>query len=75
MLRENNEVEDEEDADENGDNTPFSLHPDDPANFLKLSCALKILTRRWLWEDEIDESDCLLREYCTELLKVRVYSH
>ena len=59
--------------DEADENAPFSLHPDDPDNFLKLGCALKILTHRWIWENEIEESDRLLREYCTELLTASVY--
>jgi hypothetical protein len=42
----------------------FSLHPDNPKNFLKLSAALLILTKKTMVADN------LLREYCTELISV-----
>jgi len=68
-----NNEDDIEDGDEGDESASSSLHPDDPANFLKLGCALKILTRQWIREDEIDDADRLLREYCTELLTVSMY--
>ncbi|KAG1796123.1 hypothetical protein EV424DRAFT_1353275 [Suillus variegatus] len=46
----------------------FSLHPDDPANFLKLSAALRILIQRKLSDDDIDRADTLIREYNVELI-------
>jgi hypothetical protein len=49
----------------------FSLHPDDPRNFLKLCSALRILIRRRLTDSSVNQADCLLREYCTELISVR----
>lgn len=48
----------------------FSLHPDDPANFLKLSAALRILIQRKLSDDDIDRADTLIREYNVELIHV-----
>lgn len=56
---------------------PFSLHPDDPDNFLKLSEALRILSQYELAFDDVEKADTLLRQYCTELITVRarlVYS-
>jgi len=62
------EEEDEEDEDED----PLScLHPDDPANFLKLCRALRILVAREVTEADITEASILLQEYCSELIKVR----
>ena len=52
----------------NGDR--FSLHSDDPANFLKLSMAIRILIKCKIVDDDIDEANRLLREYNTELIKV-----
>jgi hypothetical protein len=51
-------------------NDRFSLHPDDPRNFLKLCSAIRILIRRRLTDSSIDQADRLLREYCTELITV-----
>jgi hypothetical protein len=48
----------------------FSLHPDDPKNFLKLCCALRIFVRRRPTDADIDRADRLLREYCMELITV-----
>ena len=47
-----------------------ALHPDDPANFLKLCMALRILVKHTLLDHDISEADRLLREYCTELIQV-----
>ena len=49
---------------------PFSLHPDDPKNFLKLSEALRFISQRRIWETENVQADKLLREYNTELITV-----
>ena len=51
-------------------NNKFSLHPDNPGNFLKLSAALRLLVRRQLTDTHIDRAEHLIREYCTELLLV-----
>ena len=48
----------------------FSLHLDDPKNFLKLCCVLHILVRHCPTDADIDRADRLLREYCTELITV-----
>ena len=62
-----------EDRPENTDvPTQFSLHPDDPKNFLKLSAALLILGKRTITSDDVDQADILIREYCTELITVFV---
>jgi hypothetical protein len=55
-------------------NDKFSLHPDDPTNFLRLSAALRLLVRRRLTDANIDHSEHLIREYCTELLPVSLGS-
>ncbi|KAI0093118.1 hypothetical protein BDY19DRAFT_902918 [Irpex rosettiformis] len=49
---------------------PCNLHPDDPANFLKLSEALRILSQYVLTESDVNMADTLLRSYCSELIKV-----
>ncbi|KAF8155108.1 hypothetical protein K438DRAFT_2026517 [Mycena galopus ATCC 62051] len=55
--------------DEARDNaTPSNLHPDDPKNFLKLSSALKVLVAREITEEELTQSDTLIRSYCAELV-------
>ncbi|KAI0282680.1 hypothetical protein BC826DRAFT_974159 [Russula brevipes] len=48
----------------------FSLDPDDPANFLKLCSALRILIRHRLNDSEIDQAEDLIRAYCTELIRL-----
>ncbi|KAJ7126601.1 hypothetical protein C8R43DRAFT_897637 [Mycena crocata] len=47
---------------------PFALHPDDPANFLKLSSALSIFQQEILSEFDITRADGIIRSYCTELI-------
>lgn len=54
-----------------GPEPPFSLHPDDPKNFLKLSESLRLLSQRIISEEDICLADRLLREYNTELITVR----
>jgi hypothetical protein len=56
------------------DQDKFALCSDDPANFLKLCSALRILIRRQLTDRDIDLAEGLLREYCTELISVRPLS-
>jgi hypothetical protein len=51
-------------------NLKFCLHPDDPANFLKLSTALIILTKTSITSEELVVANNLLWEYCTELIMV-----
>lgn len=48
----------------------FSLHPSDPANFLKLSVALHILIRWKLTSYDISQAEALIREYVMELMAV-----
>lgn len=62
----------EPDAEAQAEETPFNLHPDDPENFLKLSAALTLLGKHTIWENEIVEADSLLRDYCTELITVKL---
>jgi hypothetical protein len=50
----------------------FSLHPDDPKNFLKLSAALLLLGKRTITSEDIARADGLIREYCTELITVLI---
>lgn len=56
-----------EDEDED---LPSCLHPDDPANFLKLGQALRLFLAREISDTQIDVADGLLREYCQELVLV-----
>jgi hypothetical protein len=51
-------------------NDKFSLHPDDPVNFLRLSAALQLLVCRRLTDSDIDRAEQLICKYCTELLPV-----
>lgn len=46
----------------------FSLHPDDPKNFLKLSMALTIFSKKSITTEEISFADSILREYLSELI-------
>ncbi|KAG2121277.1 hypothetical protein DEU56DRAFT_918279 [Suillus clintonianus] len=52
------------------DDLKFSLHPEDPANFLKLSAALHILIKHQLSNKDLDEADQLIHDYCTMLLNL-----
>jgi len=56
----------------NNNNTSgeYCLNPEDPANFLKLASALKLLLADALNDQDIDEGDRLIREYNTELITV-----
>ena len=47
-----------------------SLYPDNPWNFLKLCLALRILIRQHVTDSDIEQADCLLRDYCTKLILV-----
>ncbi|KAG2048597.1 hypothetical protein BDR06DRAFT_975895 [Suillus hirtellus] len=58
-------VDDGEDADAN---LKFLLHPNDPANFLKLCAALQILIRWKLSNDDISQAEQLISQYCGELI-------
>ncbi|KAG1752356.1 uncharacterized protein EDB91DRAFT_1243135 [Suillus paluster] len=46
----------------------FLLHPDDPANFLKLCAALRILSKRTLCDQDVRQAEQLISEYTTELI-------
>ncbi|KIJ11914.1 hypothetical protein PAXINDRAFT_15245 [Paxillus involutus ATCC 200175] len=48
----------------------FTLHPDDPAHFLKLLSALRLLIKHTITDADIEEADQLIREYCTGLIKL-----
>ena len=49
---------------------PSNLHPDNPANFLKLCMALKLLVSRKITDDQIEQASQLLRSYCQEVVNV-----
>jgi len=51
-------------------NMKFSLHPDDPLNFLKLSASLRLLMKHKISDYDISQADQLIREYGTELITV-----
>ncbi|KAG2066534.1 hypothetical protein BDR04DRAFT_1121077 [Suillus decipiens] len=55
-------------SEEGADDLKYLLHPDDPANFLKLCIALRILIKCSLSDEDIDCADGLIREYNTELI-------
>ncbi|KAG0705870.1 hypothetical protein DFH29DRAFT_996311 [Suillus ampliporus] len=57
-------------GDDGEEELKFGLHPDDPANFLKLSGALRILMQHTLSDADIDSADTLIRQYVTKLLKL-----
>lgn len=57
-------------SDDDDEDLPSCLHPDDPSNFLKLGHALRLLLGHEVTDDQIDEADQLLREYCQELVEV-----
>ncbi|KIO11444.1 hypothetical protein M404DRAFT_127581, partial [Pisolithus tinctorius Marx 270] len=51
-------------------NEQLNLHPTDPANFLKLSLAIRILIKHTINDHDIAKADRLLREYNVELIKL-----
>jgi hypothetical protein len=59
-------------GDDGEEELKFGLHPDNPANFLKLSGALWIFMQHTLSDADINAADTLIRQYVTELLKVRL---
>ncbi|KIK78503.1 hypothetical protein PAXRUDRAFT_16839 [Paxillus rubicundulus Ve08.2h10] len=52
----------------NEDDIKFSLHPDNPANFLKLCTSLHLLIKHKWTDRDIETADCLIQEYTTELI-------
>ena len=48
----------------------FCLHPDDLANFLKLSAALRILIKCEITDDDLMMADELIHMYNTKLIQV-----
>lgn len=46
----------------------FSLHPDDPGNFLKLCTALRIIIKQRISNEDLDKVDLLIRDYGNELI-------
>ncbi|KIK16848.1 hypothetical protein PISMIDRAFT_25032 [Pisolithus microcarpus 441] len=48
----------------------LSLHPDDPANFLKLSMAIRILVKQTITDNDLDVAHRLLCEYNMELIRL-----
>ncbi|KAG2743404.1 hypothetical protein P692DRAFT_20821413 [Suillus brevipes Sb2] len=50
--------------------TKFSLHPDDPRNFLKLCTALRIIIKHHITDEDLDRVDLLIRDYVTELISL-----
>ncbi|THU81926.1 hypothetical protein K435DRAFT_692588, partial [Dendrothele bispora CBS 962.96] len=47
-----------------------NLHPNDPANFLKLATALVLFTAHLINDEDVERADILIREYCTELIEL-----
>ena len=52
------------------DDDKFCLHPDDSANFLKLSATLQLLIKHEISDDDLTKADQLIRKYDTELIQV-----
>ncbi|KAG2141058.1 hypothetical protein DEU56DRAFT_734574 [Suillus clintonianus] len=50
--------------------TKFSLHPDDPGNFLKLCTALRIIVKHHISDEDLDRVDLLIRDYGNELIRL-----
>ncbi|KAL4073275.1 hypothetical protein V8B97DRAFT_2023066 [Scleroderma yunnanense] len=46
------------------------LHPNDPANFLKLYAVICLLIKKTITDEEISSVNALLREYCMELIQL-----
>jgi hypothetical protein len=67
-----NALADEDLINASSSDNKFSMHPNDSYNFLKLCSALRILVQRRLVDSDIDLADHLIREYCTELIPVRL---
>lgn len=59
---------------EQGAARPCNLHPDDPANFMKLASVLRIFFAQEITRGEVEEGDRVLREYCIELMHVCLIS-
>lgn len=62
---------DEDDSSDDED-APPSLHPDDPANFLKLGHALRLLLAKQITTNELGVAEQQLREYTSELVQVNL---
>jgi hypothetical protein len=63
-------VTDDNIIDPEASNNKFSLHLDNPVNFLRLSATLRLLVCHRLTDSDIDRTEQLICEYCTELLPV-----
>ncbi|VDB94096.1 unnamed protein product [Peniophora sp. CBMAI 1063] len=61
-------AEEEGSADEDDQRAHPNLHPDDPANFAKLTEFLVLVLGDEVTDAEIDKADRLIREYCSELI-------
>jgi hypothetical protein len=56
--------------DDNDEPRAANLHPQDPANFFKLSLFLKIVLAHSVTDSDIDQAEALIRSYCAELMHV-----
>ncbi|KAF8431526.1 hypothetical protein L210DRAFT_3415850, partial [Boletus edulis BED1] len=52
------------------DEGKFALHPDNPANFLKICSALRILIQRRLTDHDVKNAKHLIEEYNKELIQL-----
>ncbi|EDR11390.1 uncharacterized protein LACBIDRAFT_323939 [Laccaria bicolor S238N-H82] len=68
MKRSRRPPDEDVDSQDEDEDLPSCLHPDDPANFLKLGQALRLFLAREISDAQIDVADGLLREYCQELV-------
>ena len=57
-------------ADDDLEDLPSTLHPDDPSNFLLLCSALKVWIQRTVTDSDITEGENLMEDYLKQLLTV-----
>lgn len=69
--RRRNNADDNDSSDD--EDAPPALHPDDPANFLKLGHALRLLLGKEITNEELGEAEQQLREYTSELVQVNLH--
>ncbi|CDO71994.1 hypothetical protein BN946_scf184943.g29 [Trametes cinnabarina] len=61
---------DDSDEDEDDSQRTSNLHERDLANFLKLCKALRLFLSDSITDQQLELADCLLREYCAELVEL-----
>ena len=54
---------------------PYSLHPDDPAAFLKLTAFLNIFLAEYVMEGQLQQASALVCSYCKDFIWVCALLH